>query len=136
MARYVQVLNGLVVNVWDSPPKVAIGEDGWMNAVENFPTLSSNQEYGDFTYNIGSDLVTISRDIKEIPFEVRKQSVLDNNKSQFLNFIEMSTKNAIIYSKDEIEENKQITKTNETNINACQTHNDLDNLNLIAIKLF
>ena len=45
MPFYVQVLNDLVVNVWDTPPKVPIGEDGWRNAVRSEEHTSELQSH-------------------------------------------------------------------------------------------
>ena len=56
MALYIQEVDGLMKHLWDSPPPVPLGEDGWKEAVEVFPTIQQGrQRYGrpipDFSTN-------------------------------------------------------------------------------------
>lgn len=137
MAYYVQVLNDAVINVWDTPPKVPIGEDGWKNAVEQLPTIiPGRQEYGQYIFNTGADPVVISREVIEISIDDRKNRLQDNNIANFNRFVEVLKNNSQFYTSDEIATAKSTAAQNKQNINACQTHDEIDQLVLEEIPLF
>lgn len=136
MAKYVQVLNGLVVNVWDSPPKVPIGEDGWMNAVDDIPVTSARQELGEWTYDLSVDPVIISREVKEIPFEERQSRLKHQNELEFTRFLEITVKQPLAYTQEDVLNNRQIARQNAETIDAAKNHDDLDAIQLTPIKLF
>jgi hypothetical protein len=136
MSKYIQIMHGKVVNVWDSPPKVAIGEDGWVEAIENIPTPLPRQQLGNWTYDISVNPAIISRELIETSFEQRKATLLEVNKQEFLIFVERVSRNQFLYSQEEINSNKQISKENELQINLCVSHDDLDSLVLSEIKYF
>lgn len=136
MQLYAQVKNNLVVNVWTSPPKVAIGEDGWMNAEEVLPEIDNSQEYGEYTYSIQPDKVVISRKVIDIPISTRKQRLLDANSINFISFAELAGKNPYLYSQEDILANKEIAKQNKLKIESATTHTELNNLVLDPLNLF
>lgn len=137
MAHYVQVLNDSVVNMWNSPPKVSIGEDGWRNAVMSIPTINDQKQYlGNWTYDLTQDPVVISREVFSYTVEERKQNLRSTNEFQFLQFVNTLSKNPNLYSQSEIDNIKNIANTNKTAINSANTHNDLDQLSLVPIELF
>lgn len=137
MAHYVQVLNDLVVNMWDSPPKVPIGEDGWRNAVMDVPTINNEKQYlGNWTYDLTVDPVIISREVFNYTVEERKQILLEKNQNYFRTFVELSAKNPNLYSQEDTSNARNTASTNKTAIDSATTHEELDNLIIIPIDLF
>lgn len=137
MAHYVQVLNDLVVNVWDCPPKVPVGEEGWRNAEMILPSINEQKQYlGNWTYDLTVDPVVISREVFSYTVEERKQNLHKLNEDNFYKFVEITAKNPIFYSQAEIDSIKNNATTNKNLINSAVTHNDLDNLNLSPLELF
>lgn len=136
MARYIQVQNGLVKHVWDSPPPVPVGEDGWMNAVENIPQLTSRQEYGDFTYDISVDPAIISREVCDIKFEVTKQRMLDDNIQNYRQFIEHVTNAPTLFDNELIVANRDTSKKNEDLINSANNYDELDKVVISQLRLY
>lgn len=137
MAWYVQVVNGLVKNAWDSAPPVPVGEDGWRNAVQNIPEIDpQKQEYGDWTYDIEQDPVVISREVKLVSLADRKKSLLLNNDEKFKEFVDLLSKAPSLFDEAEILANKINAKDNRDAIEAATTHEELDTIVLKPITLF
>jgi hypothetical protein len=44
MTHYVQVLNGEIKQVWDTPPSEGVGNNGWRNAVEVRPAITAHRQ--------------------------------------------------------------------------------------------
>lgn len=136
MPLYVQVVNGLIKNLWDSPPPSPVGEDGWMNAVDVVPTITFRQQLGDRTYDIGEDIVTISREVIEIPFEIKKQSLISENIARYESIIEIMSKAIVAFPQQLIDDNRNVARQNEDAILAATTYEELESVVLLPFKLF
>jgi len=135
MSNYIQVKDGRAVNFSDLP--VTVGEDGWKIAVENIPALvEGRQTYGVYTYDVNSDPVVISREIINISVENRKLTLIEDNKQKFLDFANIYKDAPDLYSVEDIDANKAISRTNQDLIEAATTHDELDNLSLSELNFF
>lgn len=137
MPLYAQVKNNLVVNLWDSAPPVSVGEDGWKNAVEQLPELVTNrQEYGNWIYDVSVDPIIVTREVIDLSVEERKVRLINKNDETFKEFINVVTNAPILYSAEEIANNKVKASQNKVSIEACSTHTELDELVLNTITLY
>lgn len=139
MAKFIQVLNGEVVNHWDIPSTLPspVGTDGWFTTVEIIPEIQEGrQTYGVYTYDTTKDPVVISREVIDIPFEQRKKDTLLVVQQRFLQWVEVMQKDSRLYTNDDIQTNKKIAEDNKNLVLAAETHDDLDNIVLIEQKLF
>lgn len=137
MAWYLQVVNGLVRNVWDSPPPVPVGEDGWMHAVQDIPVVDhSRYELGDWIYNVESSPAVISREVIETPLDQRKAAMIQANEAKYFKFIEVLSRAPDLFDPAEIAANKAAARANKASIEACVNHDQLDALSLQEITLF
>jgi hypothetical protein len=135
MTQYVQIVNGLVKNVWDSPPLVPLGEDGWVEGFEDYPELLPRQEYGNFTYDITKNPVVISREVLEIPFEIRKNSLLQQNEQRFKDIVNTINKIPQAYTSSDVAKIRSDFSFNENVIETSANHDDLDKLVLKRLSL-
>lgn len=137
MAWYLQVVDGLVRNVWDSPPPVPVGQDGWMDAVQDIPVVNFDRyELGDWIYNVESSPAVISREVKEIPLDQRKAAKIQANETKYFKFIDLLAKAPALFDETEIADNKAAARANKAAIEACVSHDQLDALSLQEITLF
>jgi hypothetical protein len=139
MANFIQVIDGKVVNHWDIPHTLPspVGTDGWLTTVEIIPEIREGRQfYGDYTYDVSKNPVVISREIIEISVGDRKQNMLDQLTLKFKEFAEILEKNPLLYTSEEIAENKQILKSNKNSILSSATHDDLDNIIPVDLTLF
>ena len=73
MTHYVQVLNGEVKQVWDTPPAEGVGNNGWRNAVEIRPAIQAGRQgYTAHRFDLNTDPVQIIWDTYEISVADRK----------------------------------------------------------------
>ena len=137
MAWYVQVVNGLVKNAWDSSPPVPVGQDGWKNAVQDIPEIDlAKEEYGDWIYDINQDPIVISREVKTISVANRKANMLLFNDEKYKEFVDLLSKAPSLFDEAEIIANKTNAKDNKLQIESCTTHEELDALVIKTITLF
>jgi hypothetical protein len=137
MSLYVKVVNGLVVQVWDTPPSDPIGTNGWFNAVEIIPELIPNrQTHGQVTFDTTQDPVVISREVIELTFEQCKEILAGNNEQLYSRFLEIASKNPAIFTAEEISATRAKANSNRENIAAATTFEQLDSLVIQEISLF
>lgn len=136
MALYAQVKDGLVKNVWDSAPPVPVGEDGWVNAVEVTPEITSRQEFGQYTYVIDVDLVTITREVLDISFDEKKQRMLAENDNEYQNFLDKLVATPAAFTQEIIDTNRVNAKQNQKLILDAKTYDALESVVLSPIVLF
>ena len=76
MTHYVQVVDGEVKQVWDTPPPDGVGNNGWRNAVEVRPSvIPHRQGYAPHRFDLNTDPVQIIWDTFEVTVDERKQSM-------------------------------------------------------------
>jgi hypothetical protein len=75
MSLFVQVIEGQVVKVWDTPPPE--GEADWHSAIEVKPAITANrQTYDGHTFDVSVDPVQIVYAVKDITVDDRKGSLI------------------------------------------------------------
>lgn len=76
MTHYVQVVDGEVKQVWDTPPPDGVGNNGWRNAIEVRPSvIPHRQGYTPHRFDLNTDPVQIIWDTFEVTVDERKQSM-------------------------------------------------------------
>lgn len=132
---YVQVLNGEVKNVWDTPPSEGVGNNGWRNAVEVRPAIrEGRQGYTAHRFDLNTDPVQIIWDTFEISVDDRKASMKMNAGANFQQVVmeqtrlQMSPNPAEQYDPAAVETARQAMLAKQAAIDACTTHDELDAL--------
>lgn len=132
---YVQVLNGEVKNVWDTPPSEGVGNNGWRNAVEVRPAIrEGRQGYTAHRFDLNSDPVQIIWDTFEISVDERKASMKINAGANFQQVVmeqtrlQMSPNPVEQYDPAAVETARQAMLAKQAAIDACTTHDELDAL--------
>ena len=132
---YVQVLNGEVKNVWDTPPSEGVGNNGWRNAVEVRPAIcEGRQGYTAHRFDLNTDPVQIIWDTYEISVDQRKASMKINAGANFQQVVmeqtrlQMSPNPAEQYDPAAVETARQAMLAKQAAIDACTTHDELDAL--------
>lgn len=132
---YVQVLNGEVKNVWDTPPSEGVGNNGWRNAVEVRAAIrDGRQGYTAHRFDLNTDPVQIIWDTYEISVDQRKASMKMNAGFGFQQVVQeqtrlqMSPNPAEQYDPAAVETARQAMLAKQAAIDACTTHDELDAL--------
>lgn len=132
---YVQVLNGEVKNVWDTPPSEGVGNNGWRNAVEVRPAIrDGRQGYTAHRFDLNTDPVQIIWDTYEISVDQRKANMKMNAGFGFQQAVQeqmrlqMSPNPAEQYDPAAVETARQAMLAKQAAIDACTTHDELDAL--------
>lgn len=132
MSLFVQVVNGEVKQVWDTPPKEGVGNNGWKNAVEVRPAITPNRQgYTAHTFDLTKDPVEIVYGIFDITVDERKGGLKSRVGFKFQQIVneqiqsqmQGGTYDAAIVAAAQAEMTASIAK-----IEACTTHDQLDAL--------
>jgi len=132
MSLYVQVIEGDVVKVWDTAPPE--GEADWHEAIEIIPEIVKDRQVIEgHTFDLTSNPVQIIYLLRDITIEERKDTLINQAKNAFkiiVNeqmLIEMSDTD-ISGDLNTISAAKSVKDARIATINACVTHDELDNL--------
>lgn len=132
MSLYVQVIEGDVVKVWDTAPPE--GEADWHEAIEIIPEIVKDRQVIEgHTFDLTSNPVQIIYLLRDITIEERKYTLINQAKNAFkiiVNeqmLIEMSDTD-ISGDLNTISAAKSVKDARIATINACVTHDELDNL--------
>jgi len=129
MTHFVQVLNGEVKQVWDTPPNEGVGNNGWKNAVEVRPAITAHRQgYTAHRFNTSTDPVQIIWDTYDISASDRKNGMKSNAGFTFQQVVNEQARNPETYDAAAIETARQAMITKQAAIDACTTHDDLDAL--------
>ena len=129
MTHYVRVENGEVKDVWDTPPKEGVGNNGWRNAVEVRPSIrAGRQGYTAHRFDLNVDPVQIIWDTYEISVEERKAGMKANAGFEFQQVVNEQARNPMTYDSAVIESARQAMITKQAAIDAATTHDQLDGL--------
>ena len=129
MTHYVQVLNGEVKQVWDTPPSEGVGNNGWKNAVEVRPSITDGRQgYTAHRFDLSSDPVKIIWDTFEISVADRKGSMKSNAEGAFQMVVNQQARNPATYDAAAIETARQTMITKQAAVDAATTHDELDAL--------
>lgn len=129
MTHYVQVLNGEVKQVWDTPPGEGVGNNGWKNAVEVRPAITAHRQgYTAHRFDITTDPVQIIWDTFDISVADRKNSMKSGAGFEFQMVVNQQARNPETYDAAAIETARQAMITKQAAIEAATTHDQLDAL--------
>ena len=127
MTHFVQILNGEVKQVWDTAPSEGVGNNGWKNAVEVRPAITTGRQgYTAHRFDLTTDPVQIIWDTYEISVADRKGSMNSNAGFEFTMVVNQQARNPATYDAAAIETARQAMITKQAAIDACTTHDQLD----------
>jgi hypothetical protein len=127
MTHYVQVLNGEVKQVWDTPPSEGVGNNGWRNAVEVRPAVQAGRQgYTAHRFDLNANPVQIIWDTYEISVDDRKGGMKSNAGFEFQQVVNQQARNPATYDAAAIETARQAMVAKQAAIDACTTHDQLD----------
>jgi len=127
MTHYVQVLNGEVKSVWDTPPSEGVGNNGWRNAVEVRPAIQAGRQgYTAHRFDLNANPVQIIWDTYEISVADRKGGMKSNAGFEFQQVVNQQARNPETYDAAAIETARQAMVAKQAAIEACTTHDQLD----------
>jgi hypothetical protein len=130
MSLFVQVIEGRVVKVWDTPPPE--GEADWYSAIEVKPDVVENRQVLEgHTFDITTDPVQIVYAVKDITIDERKADLINQAKSEFQQVvnaqlqIEMDDTDTA-GDLEAVSAAKAVKDAKIVAINTATTHEDLD----------
>ena len=130
MSLYVRVVDGEVIQVWDTPPPE--GETGWKSAVEVRPEITDGRQvYTGHTFDLTSDPVGIVYGVRDLNVDDHKDSLINNVKYEYQKVTEEQTRLELEgngMDMDILIAAKTAKDAKLVDINACTTHDDLDAL--------
>ena len=129
MTHFVRVENGEVKDVWDTPPKEGVGNNGWRNAVEVRPSIQAGRQgYTAHRFDLNVDPVQIIWDTYEISVDERKAGMKANAGFEFQQAVNQQARNPETFDAGAIETARQAMLTKQAAIDAATTHDALDAL--------
>ena len=130
MSLYVRVIDGEVIQVWDTRPPER--ETGWRSAVEVRPEITDGrQAYDGHTFDLTSDPVEIVYAVRDLTVDDHKGSLLNKVKSKYQQVANEQTQLEVMDASGDaavVSAAKDAKDAKLTAINACTTHDDLDAL--------
>ena len=129
MTHYVQVLNGEIRQVWDTPPAEGGGNNGWRNAVEVRPAITAHRQgYTAHTFDLNTDPVQIVYNTYNIEVADRKNGMKANASFGFQQEMQKQMNDPTAYDPAKLQAAKDAVAPKIAAIEAATTHDDLDAL--------
>ena len=129
MPLYVQIVNNVVKQCWDTPPPDGVGNNGWKNAVEVRPNIIANrQDYTAHTFDLTKDPVEIVYNVVDITVDDRKVGMRMNANAAFQREMQKQMMDPTAYDPVKLQEAKDSVAPKIAAIDAATTHDDLDAL--------
>jgi len=127
MSHYVQIINGEVAQVWDTPPPGGIGNNGWRNAVEIRPAITQyRQGYTSHRIDLNTDPVQIIWDTFDITVDERKASMTGSANANYNLLAQQKEFNPSSVSDADLVAAAQTRDAQLAAITAATTHDALD----------
>tara|TARA_R110002110_G_scaffold84266_3_gene218959 strand:+ start:1663 stop:2061 length:399 start_codon:yes stop_codon:yes gene_type:complete len=130
MSLYVRVIDGEVIQVWDTPPPER--ETGWRAAVEVRPEITAGREsYDGHTFDLTSDPVEIVYGVRDLTVDDHKGSSINKIKYEYERVADEQTQLELYgdgMDMDILIAAKTAKDAKLVDINACTTHDDIDAL--------
>lgn len=130
MSLFVKVVNEEVREVWDTQPPA--GEANWYAAIEVRPEITDGKQiYTGHTFDLTTDPVQIVYGVNNLTVDQRKSNLISKAKGAYQ---EVANDQTRLETEDGsgdaavLSEAKNVKDTKITAINACTTHDQLDNL--------
>lgn len=135
MTHYVRVVDGQVKDVWDTPPKEGVGNNGWRNAVEVRPAIIPHRQgYTAHRFDLNTDPVQIIWDVYDISVDDRKQGMKANAGFMFQQIVMEQTRRQLNpdpnqqYDAQAVETARTAMLAKQAAIDGATTHDQLDDL--------
>jgi hypothetical protein len=135
MTHFVQVVNGEIKQVWDTPPAEGVGNNGWRTAVEVRPAITAHRQgYTAHRFDLNTSPVQIIWDTYEISVDDRKNGMKSNAGFAFQQVVmeqsrlQLSPNANEQYDATAVETARQAMLTKQAAIDAATTHDQLDAL--------
>jgi hypothetical protein len=134
---YVQTnSDGKVINFWDSPPSVPIGQDGWKEAIFDSPIIDQKkQKLGKINFDTSQNPVIVTQEVFDLSVEERIEILLSENQLKFTEILNKMENIPNLLSAEELKELRTKAAINKNKIMECTTHIMLDGLVLEEISL-
>ena len=127
MAKYVQVVNNEVKQVWDTAPTEGVGNTGWKNAVEVRPAITANRQgYTAHTFDLTKDPVEIVYGTFDITVADRKVGMIANANFAVSQLLQGMSRDPSTFNADTIHTAQADAATKIAAIEAATTHDELD----------
>lgn len=133
MSLYVRVVDNTVTDVWDTAPAEGVGNNGWRNAVEIRPEITPHrQTYNGHVFDTTKDPVEIVYQVMDISVQSRKESMTSLAAAGFEFVVNQQLRLQVSSNPDEqydaqvVEDARQEMLSQQAEILACETHEDLD----------
>jgi len=130
MSLFVKVVNEEVREVWDTQPPA--GEANWYTAIEVRPEITDGKQiYTGHTFDLTTDPIQIVYGVNNLTVDQRKSNLISKAKGAYQ---EVANDQTRLETEDGsgdaavLSEAKNVKDTKITAINACTTHDQLDNL--------
>lgn len=135
MTHFVQIVNGEVKQVWDTPPQEGVGNNGWRNAVEVRPDIIAHRQgYTAHRFDITTDPVQIIWDTYNIAVSDRKAGMKAAAGGAFQQVVmeqtrlQLSPNEGEQYDATAVATARQTMLDKQAAIEAATTHDQLDAL--------
>jgi hypothetical protein len=129
MTHYVQVVNGEIKQVWDTPPAEGVGNNGWRNAVEVRPAITAHRQgYTAHVFNLSTDPVQIVYGTYDIPVADRKVGMKANASFSFQQVVQEQMRDPSKYDPAAVAAAQAAIAPKVAAIEAATTHDELDAL--------
>jgi len=129
MALYVQVQNNEVKQCWDTLPSDGVGNNGWKNAVEVRPSITTHRQgYTAHTFDLATDPVQIVYATYNIEVADRKNGMKANASFGFQQEMQKQMNDPTAYDPAKLQAAKDAVAPKIAAIEAATTHDALDAL--------
>lgn len=128
MALFVKVIDGVVNQVWDTPPPT--GEAGWRDAVEVKPAIQpgGRQHYSAHRFDLTTNPVQIIYDVVNVLLADRKSSLIAGVNAQLARETRQSARQLAPVDPATTAAAQAAATAKIAAINAATTHDELDAL--------
>lgn len=126
MSLYVRIVDGEVVDCWDTPPDA---RPGWKSAVEVKPSIIANRQgYTGHTFDLTKDPVEIVYGTFDILVADRKNQMKQRAAMAFNTMFQQQAQDPSTYDPVALQAAKDEIAPKQAAIEACTTHDQLDAL--------
>jgi hypothetical protein len=126
MSLYVRIVDGAVVDCWDTPPD---DRPGWKSAIEVKPAIVANRQgYTGHTFDLAKDPVEIVYGTFDITVDDRKNQMKQRAAMAFNMLFQQQAQDPSKYDPVALQAAKDDIAPKQAAIEACTTHDELDAL--------
>jgi hypothetical protein len=127
MSLYVRIVNNQVSDCWDTPPAEGVGNNGWMNAVENRPSIVANRQgYTAHTFDLTTNPVGINYGTFNIAVADRASGMTANANFAVSQLLQQMSRDPSTFDATKVAAAQTASANTVAMIAAATTHNQLD----------